>query len=205
MNLAERATSWRSTPSSGASGRACRWPSTWRPTRTARAARTRATCGRWPATARFSPFGGANPRGWTAALNDLGIGPYVLVSLPTLRRGPGDGRRGHPRDGAAGRPGHVARPARVGHVRLRVDRRPARPSTTSTSPASASTIRSIPHGSSVWGTSPKPNTPRHARRPWPSSSSCATARRVEPRRAARATCSSCRSRTRPDAGYRSAR
>lgn len=31
-----------------------------------------------------SPFGGANPRGWTAALNDLGIGPYVLVSLPTL-------------------------------------------------------------------------------------------------------------------------
>ena len=30
-----------------------------------------------------SPFGGANPRGWTAALNDLGIGPYRLVSLPT--------------------------------------------------------------------------------------------------------------------------
>ncbi len=29
-----------------------------------------------------SPFGGANPRGWTAALNDLGIGPYVLVSSP---------------------------------------------------------------------------------------------------------------------------
>jgi hypothetical protein len=31
-----------------------------------------------------SPFGGANPLGWTAALNDLGIGPYVLVSLPDL-------------------------------------------------------------------------------------------------------------------------
>ena len=31
-----------------------------------------------------SPFGGANPRGWTAALNDLGIGPYVLVSFPDL-------------------------------------------------------------------------------------------------------------------------
>jgi hypothetical protein len=30
----------------------------------------------------FSPFGGANPRGWTAALNDLGVGPYVLVSIP---------------------------------------------------------------------------------------------------------------------------
>lgn len=32
----------------------------------------------------FSPFGGANPRGWTATLNDLGIGPYELVSLPTF-------------------------------------------------------------------------------------------------------------------------
>jgi hypothetical protein len=31
-----------------------------------------------------SPYGGANPRGWTAALNDLGLGPYRLVSLPTL-------------------------------------------------------------------------------------------------------------------------
>jgi hypothetical protein len=31
-----------------------------------------------------SPFGGANPRGWTAALNDLGVGPYVLVSMPTF-------------------------------------------------------------------------------------------------------------------------
>ena len=30
----------------------------------------------------ISPFGGANPRGWTAALNDLGIGPYELVSIP---------------------------------------------------------------------------------------------------------------------------
>ena len=31
----------------------------------------------------FSPFGGANPRGWTAVLNELGIGPYELVSIPT--------------------------------------------------------------------------------------------------------------------------
>ena len=31
-----------------------------------------------------SPFGGANPIGWTASLNDLGIGPYRLVSLPTF-------------------------------------------------------------------------------------------------------------------------
>jgi hypothetical protein len=29
-----------------------------------------------------SPFGGANPRGWTAALNELGVGPYELVSIP---------------------------------------------------------------------------------------------------------------------------
>jgi len=32
----------------------------------------------------FSPFGGANPRGWTAVLNELGIGPYELVSIPTF-------------------------------------------------------------------------------------------------------------------------
>lgn len=28
-----------------------------------------------------SPYGGANPVGWTAALNDLGVGPYELVSI----------------------------------------------------------------------------------------------------------------------------
>jgi hypothetical protein len=32
----------------------------------------------------FSPFGGANPIGWTAVLNELGVGPYELVSIPTL-------------------------------------------------------------------------------------------------------------------------
>jgi hypothetical protein len=31
-----------------------------------------------------SPYGGANPIGWTAALNDLGLGPYRLVSRPTF-------------------------------------------------------------------------------------------------------------------------
>ncbi len=31
-----------------------------------------------------SPFGGANPGGWTAALNDLGVGPYALVSRPDM-------------------------------------------------------------------------------------------------------------------------
>jgi hypothetical protein len=31
-----------------------------------------------------SPYGGANPSGWAATLNDLGLGPYRLVSLPTF-------------------------------------------------------------------------------------------------------------------------
>ena len=31
-----------------------------------------------------SPYGGVNPIGWTAALNDLGLGPYRFVSLPTF-------------------------------------------------------------------------------------------------------------------------
>jgi len=31
-----------------------------------------------------SPYGGANPQGWTAALNELGLGPYRLVSRPTF-------------------------------------------------------------------------------------------------------------------------
>ena len=31
-----------------------------------------------------SPYGGANPAGWAAALNELGLGPYRLVSLPTF-------------------------------------------------------------------------------------------------------------------------
>jgi hypothetical protein len=30
----------------------------------------------------FSPFGGANPRGWVETLNELGVGPYELVSVP---------------------------------------------------------------------------------------------------------------------------
>ncbi len=31
-----------------------------------------------------SPYGGASPVGWTAALNDLDLGPYRLVSAPTF-------------------------------------------------------------------------------------------------------------------------
>ncbi|HEU4673077.1 MAG TPA: hypothetical protein VFS32_09275 [Candidatus Limnocylindrales bacterium] len=42
--------------------------------------------GLWRAArdASDSPFGGANPIGWTATLDRLGIGPYELVSRPTL-------------------------------------------------------------------------------------------------------------------------
>ena len=32
----------------------------------------------------FSPFGGANGRGWTAALNELDIGRTSWYSLPTF-------------------------------------------------------------------------------------------------------------------------
>ena len=32
----------------------------------------------------FSPFGGANPIGWVATLNELGVGPYEMVSEPSL-------------------------------------------------------------------------------------------------------------------------
>jgi hypothetical protein len=32
-----------------------------------------------------SPYGGANPAGWAAALNELDLGRYRLVSLPTFR------------------------------------------------------------------------------------------------------------------------
>ena len=48
---------------------------------------TRASQARLWAMARdrsASPFGGANARGWAAALNELGVGPYRLVSLPTF-------------------------------------------------------------------------------------------------------------------------
>jgi hypothetical protein len=31
-----------------------------------------------------SPFGGANPKGWVAVLNEIGLGPYELVSLPSF-------------------------------------------------------------------------------------------------------------------------
>ena len=105
----------------------------------------------------FSPFGGANPRGWTATLNDLGIGPYELVSIPTLddalvtaaeairatKRPVGlvmwRGRHAWVMSGfeSTADPKHLRR--------LRRHR------------ASGCMTPLYPHGSTVWGSSPKPN------------------------------------------------
>lgn len=105
----------------------------------------------------FSPFGGANPRGWTAALNDLGIGPYRLVSLPTF-----DGALAVAAEAirATDRPvGLVMWRGRHAWVMSGFE--------ASGDPAlvDAFEVTGIrvhdplyPHGSSVWGKSPKPNT-----------------------------------------------
>ena len=105
----------------------------------------------------FSPFGGANPRGWTATLNELGIGPYELVSIPTFEGA---------LDVAAEAIRATKRP--VGLVMWRG--RHAWVMSGFESSADPRTfdefdvtgIRVLdplyPHGSSVWGRSPKPNT-----------------------------------------------
>jgi hypothetical protein len=104
-----------------------------------------------------SPFGGANPIGWTATLNDMGIGPYEIVSLPTYdealtvaaeairatRRPVGlvmwRGRHAWVMSGFES----TADPRRFGDFEV-------------------TGIRVhdplYPHGSSVWGKSPKPNS-----------------------------------------------
>ena len=103
-----------------------------------------------------SPFGGANPRGWTAALNDLGYGPYTLVSIPdyeeALRVAAGAMRE-------TGRPvGLVMWRGRHAWVMSGF--------TADADPRSGdfdvTGVRVLdplyPHGSSLWGASPKPNT-----------------------------------------------
>ena len=104
-----------------------------------------------------SPFGGANPRGWTAALNDLGVGPYVLVSIPTFDEA-----------------------LRVAATALRETKRPVGlvmwrgrhawvmsgfESIGDPAVHDDATVTGVrvldplyPHGSKVWGPSPKPNT-----------------------------------------------
>ena len=103
-----------------------------------------------------SPFGGANPRGWTAALNDLGVGPYELVSLPTY-------------EAALTTAAEAIRATRrpVGLVMWRgrhawvMSGFEASADPRATDDFEVTGIRVhdplYPHGSSVWGKSPKPN------------------------------------------------
>ena len=105
----------------------------------------------------FSPFGGANPRGWTATLNELGIGPYELVSIPTFEGA---------LDVAAEAIRATKRP--VGLVMWRGRHAWVMSGFESTADPRAfddfdvTGIRVLdplyPHGSSVWGRSPKPNS-----------------------------------------------
>lgn len=105
----------------------------------------------------FSPFGGANPRGWTATLNDLGIGPYELVSIPTFEVA---------LDVAADAIRATKRP--VGLVMWRGRHAWVMSGFESTADPrtfdefDVTGIRVLdplyPHGSSVWGRSPKPNS-----------------------------------------------
>ena len=105
----------------------------------------------------FSPFGGANPRGWTATLNELGVGPYELVSLPTYEEA-----------------------LTVAAEAIRATRRPvglvmwrgrhawvmsgfestADPRTFDDFDVTGIRVHDplYPHGSSVWGRSPRPNS-----------------------------------------------
>jgi len=105
----------------------------------------------------FSPFGGANPRGWTATLNELGIGPYELVSIPTFEGA---------LDVAAEAIRATKRP--VGLVMWRgrhawvMSGFEATADPRTFDDFDVTGIRVLdplyPHGSSVWGRSPKPNS-----------------------------------------------
>jgi hypothetical protein len=105
----------------------------------------------------FSPFGGANPRGWTATLNELGIGPYELVSLPTYEQALTE---------AAEAIRATKRP--VGLVMWRGRHAWVMSGFESTADPrtfdefDVTGIRVLdplyPHGSSVWGASPRPNS-----------------------------------------------
>jgi hypothetical protein len=105
----------------------------------------------------FSPFGGANPTGWVATLNELGIGPYQLVSLPTF-------------DDAVTTAAAAIRATRrpVGLVMWRGRHAWVMSGFEATADPrrfddfAVERVRVhdplYPHGSSVWGKSPKPNS-----------------------------------------------
>ena len=105
----------------------------------------------------FSPFGGANPRGWTAALNDLGIGPYVLVSVPDY-----DDALATAADAirATERPvGLVMWRGRHAWVMSGFEAS-ADPRASDDFEVTGIRVHDplYPHGSSVWGKSPRPNS-----------------------------------------------
>ena len=84
------------------------------------------------------------------------------------RRGASPRRLRDPSDEPAGRPPGLARTPRVGHERLPRHGRPARDERLQGHRRRSSWIRSIPHGSKVWGPSPKPRealSPKIARPP----------------------------------------
>ena len=102
-----------------------------------------------------SPFGGANPRGWTAVLNDLGYGPYKLVSVPKYKQA---------LRVAASAMRETGRP--VGLVMWRGRHAWVMSGfTADADPRSGdfdvTGVRVLdplyPHGNSLWGASPKPN------------------------------------------------
>jgi hypothetical protein len=104
-----------------------------------------------------SPFGGANPRGWTAVLNELGYGPYKLVSIPKYKEA---------LRVAAGAMRETGRP--VGLVMWKGRHAWVMSGFTSDADPRAGDdfdvtgVRVLdplyPHGSSLWGASPKPNS-----------------------------------------------
>jgi hypothetical protein len=104
-----------------------------------------------------SPFGGANPKGWVAVLNELGLGPYQLVSLPTFDEA---------LVAAATAMRETRRP--VGLVMWRGRHAWVMSGFRSTADPGRSDAFAVtgirvldplyPHGSGRWGKSPKPNT-----------------------------------------------
>ena len=104
-----------------------------------------------------SPYGGANPAGWAAALNELDLGPYRLVSVPTFR-------------GAVDRAAlALAKTKRQVGLVMWAGRHAwvmsGFEATADPRRADEFEVTGIrvhdplyPHGSSVWGKSPKPNS-----------------------------------------------
>lgn len=102
-------------------------------------------------------FNGANPRGWTAVLNETGLGPYELVSVPdyaaALRTAAGAIR-------ATGRPvGLVMWSGRHAWVMSGFES-VGDPSVTSDFVVTGIRVLDplYPHGSAAWGPSPAPNS-----------------------------------------------